>query len=105
MADSVVRYLVLSHEIPVYRVFTLGMGNAKVQAASAQQNNNAQAQDASSKSARPYRGPRVQVSVLKNSSIDQLNTQAMAQPGSSTNNQAQPAAQPSPESQSPAQPR
>jgi outer membrane protein OmpA-like peptidoglycan-associated protein len=104
MADSVVRYLVLSHEIPVYRVFTLGMGNAKVQAASAQQNNT-QAQDANSKSARPYRGPRVQVSVLKNNSIDQLNTQAMAQPANSTNNQAQPSAQPSPESQSSAQPR
>jgi outer membrane protein OmpA-like peptidoglycan-associated protein len=28
MADSVVRYLVLTHNIPVYRIYTLGMGNA-----------------------------------------------------------------------------
>jgi len=30
MADSVVRYLVLNHEIPVYRIFVVGMGNAPV---------------------------------------------------------------------------
>ena len=28
IADSVVRYLVLEHEIPVYRIFPVGMGNA-----------------------------------------------------------------------------
>ncbi len=28
MADSVVRYLVLTHNIPVYRIYMLGMGNA-----------------------------------------------------------------------------
>src|SRR5262249_54845637 len=28
MADSVVRYLVLNHEIPVYRIYVVGMGNA-----------------------------------------------------------------------------
>src|SRR5213595_600899 len=28
MAQSVVRYLVLNHEIPVYRIYTVGMGNA-----------------------------------------------------------------------------
>jgi len=28
MADSVVRYLVLNHEIPEYRIYVLGMGNA-----------------------------------------------------------------------------
>lgn len=28
MADSVVRYLVLSHQIPVYRIYTMSMGNA-----------------------------------------------------------------------------
>ena len=31
MADSVVRYLVLNHSIPVYRIYELGMGNASVQ--------------------------------------------------------------------------
>jgi outer membrane protein OmpA-like peptidoglycan-associated protein len=28
MADSVVRYLVLSHDIPAYRIYVIGMGNA-----------------------------------------------------------------------------
>jgi outer membrane protein OmpA-like peptidoglycan-associated protein len=28
IADSVVRYLVLNHEIPAYRIYTIGMGNA-----------------------------------------------------------------------------
>lgn len=118
MADAVVRYLVINHEIPVYRVFTLGMGNAKVQPA-------AQDQEAGAKPAKAYRGPRVEVSVLKNASLDQLNQQAMATPqqgmqqggianqasqmqsgaamnnsGISYNNQAKPSAQqPSPESQ------
>ncbi len=123
MADSVVRYLVINHEIPVYRVFTLGMGNAKVQAASADQTQ----QEAGAKPARAYRGPRVQVSVLKNSSLDQLNQSAMATPPSADqqtgvsnsmsqpqnlnngviDNQAKPSAQqPSPESQpAPVQPR
>ena len=32
MADSVVRYLVLNHEIPAYRIYVLGMGNAPVAA-------------------------------------------------------------------------
>ena len=32
MAQSVVRYLVLNHEIPVYRIYTVGMGNAPAQA-------------------------------------------------------------------------
>ena len=31
MADSVVRYLVLNHEIPVYRIFVLGMGDAPLE--------------------------------------------------------------------------
>jgi outer membrane protein OmpA-like peptidoglycan-associated protein len=120
MADAVVRYLVINHEIPVYRVFTLGMGNAKVQPTSQQQDQ----QQAGTKAARPYRGPRVEVSVLKNGSIDQLTQQAMATPqqgmnsqtpaanntgvnyNNSNNNQAQPSQQPSPESQqNPATPR
>src|SRR5215813_11921965 len=33
MAESVVRYLVLNHDIPVYRIYLVGMGNAPVQAA------------------------------------------------------------------------
>ena len=30
MADSVVRYLVLNHDVPVYRIYVVGMGNAPV---------------------------------------------------------------------------
>ena len=109
MADAVVRYLVINHEIPVYRVYTLGMGNAKLQAAAQQQTS---VDQASEKAARPYHGPRVEISVLKNSSVDQLSQQAMATPQSqaqsisspaSTNtgmNNSQPAQQqPSPNSQ------
>jgi outer membrane protein OmpA-like peptidoglycan-associated protein len=48
MADSVVRYLVLTHNIPVYRIYTLGMGNAAVA-------------DGDSR-----HGARVEVSLLKN---------------------------------------
>lgn len=32
MAQMVVRYLVLNHNIPVYRIYTVGMGNAALQA-------------------------------------------------------------------------
>src|SRR5579863_3585515 len=35
MADSVVRYLVLNHDIPVYRIYVVGMGNAPVPSANA----------------------------------------------------------------------
>jgi outer membrane protein OmpA-like peptidoglycan-associated protein len=54
MADSVVRYLVLNHEIPVYRIYVVGMGNAPVQTA-----------DDSAKTKR-MSGGRVEVSLLKN---------------------------------------
>jgi outer membrane protein OmpA-like peptidoglycan-associated protein len=77
MADSVVRYLVVDHQVPVYRIYTLGMGNAKV-TPSAQ----AEQADASGKAVKPYRGARVQVTVLKNSGVESLNNQAMATPAS-----------------------
>jgi len=51
MADSVVRYLVLNHEIPAYRIYVIGMGNAAVE--------------------KRATGTRVEVSVLKND-IDQV---------------------------------
>ena len=62
MADSVVRYLVLNHEIPVYRIYVVGMGNAPVQTA------NAEDQD---KSAKRTSGGRVEVSLMKND-LEQL---------------------------------
>ena len=62
MAESVVRYLVLNHEIPVYRIYVVGMGNAPVQTA------NAEDQD---KSAKRTSGGRVEVSLMKND-LEQL---------------------------------
>ncbi len=41
MADSVVRYLVLNHEIPVYRIYVVGMGNAPAPNADEDQQNQA----------------------------------------------------------------
>jgi outer membrane protein OmpA-like peptidoglycan-associated protein len=59
MADSVVRYLVLNHEIPVYRIYVVGMGNAPVPTA-----------DEQGKSKRTS-GGRVEISLLKND-LEQL---------------------------------
>ena len=61
MADAVVRYLVENHEIPVYRIYVLGMGNAPIQTAAAEEG------------AKPKRmsGGRVEVSLLKND-LEQL---------------------------------
>jgi len=67
MADAVVRYLVLNHEVPMYRIFVVGMGNAPVQAKNAEEG---------AKPAR-IRGGRVEISLLKNN-IDQLAQQQTA---------------------------
>lgn len=72
MADSVVRYLVLNHEIPVYRIFVLGMGNAP-RPASAE----------GTKTARRTTGGRVEISLLKND-VEQLSAQNTAAPTTST---------------------
>src|SRR5438067_11054789 len=63
MADAVVRYLVPNQEIPVYRIYVLGMGNAPLPTAA----NNQEA------GAKPKRmsGGRVEVSLMKND-LDQL---------------------------------
>jgi outer membrane protein OmpA-like peptidoglycan-associated protein len=52
MADSVVRYLVLTHNIPVYRIYTMSMGNAAVTGEEKRSS-----------------GARVEVSVLKNDTV------------------------------------
>ncbi len=67
MADSVVRYLVLNHDIPVYRIYVVGMGNAPVQSASAQE-----------QSGRRTSGGRVEVSLLKND-LEQLSSTSTQQ--------------------------
>jgi hypothetical protein len=61
MADAVVRYLVLEHNIPVYKIHTLGLGNAKIRNSDGEQVR--------------VRGGRVQVSLLKNG-IAGLNQEA-----------------------------
>jgi outer membrane protein OmpA-like peptidoglycan-associated protein len=50
MADSVVHYLVLTYNIPIYRIYVMSMGNTAV----------------SGEGKRPSSGARVEVSVLKN---------------------------------------
>jgi outer membrane protein OmpA-like peptidoglycan-associated protein len=65
MADSVVRYLVLNHDIPVYRIYVVGMGNAPVQSA------NSNATEEKGKTAKRTSGGRVEVSLLKND-LEQL---------------------------------
>jgi len=66
MADAVVRYLVENHEIPVYRIYVLGMGNAP-------------APTTADNGEKPKRmsGGRVEVSLLKND-LEQLATSSTA---------------------------
>jgi outer membrane protein OmpA-like peptidoglycan-associated protein len=61
MADSVVRYLVLNHDIPVYRIYVVGMGNAPFPSASTEEQ---------AKTKRTS-GGRVEISLLKND-LEQL---------------------------------
>jgi outer membrane protein OmpA-like peptidoglycan-associated protein len=61
MADSVVRYLVLNHDVPVYRIYVVGMGNAPVPSASTEEQ---------AKTKRTS-GGRVEISLLKND-VEQL---------------------------------
>jgi outer membrane protein OmpA-like peptidoglycan-associated protein len=53
MANSVVRYLVLNHQVPGYRIFVVGMGNAPVAAEG-------------ETTAKHTSGGRVEISLLKN---------------------------------------
>lgn len=87
IANSVVRYLVEKNDIPVYRIFVMGMGNAKLPST-----------DGSNRA----HGNRVEVSLLKNS-VDQLasattptNPMTTPQPSYNSNSSSsysQPAAQ------------
>jgi outer membrane protein OmpA-like peptidoglycan-associated protein len=76
MAESVVRYLVLNHDIPVYRIYLVGMGNAPVAS-----------DDATAKNKR-INGGRVEISLLKND-LEQLSANGAA-PAMSTDTQQQP---------------
>jgi outer membrane protein OmpA-like peptidoglycan-associated protein len=61
MAESVVRYMVLNHEIPVYRIYLVGMGNVPPTGTDA---------DAKTKH---ISGGRVEISLLKND-LEQLSS-------------------------------
>jgi outer membrane protein OmpA-like peptidoglycan-associated protein len=76
MAESVVRYMVLNHEIPVYRIFLVGMGNAPVSGTDA---------DAKTKH---ISGGRVEISLLKND-LEQLSSNSSA-PATTADQQQQP---------------
>ena len=76
MAESVVRYLVLNHEIPVYRIYLVGMGNAPVPST-----------DETAKTKR-ISGGRVEISLLKND-LEQLSSNTGA-PATSTDQMQQP---------------
>jgi outer membrane protein OmpA-like peptidoglycan-associated protein len=76
MAESVVRYLVLNHEIPVYRIYLVGMGNAPVAETEA---------DAKTKH---ISGGRVEISLLKND-LEQLSSNSSG-PVTTTDTQEQP---------------
>ena len=76
MAESVVRYLVLNHEIPVYRIYLVGMGNAP-----------APTTDDTAKNKR-VSGGRVEISLLKND-LEQLSSNSGA-PATTVDHQQQP---------------
>jgi len=76
MAESVVRYLVLNHEIPVYRIYLVGMGNAPTPTA-----------DETAKTKR-VSGGRVEISLLKND-LEQLSVNTGA-PATIADQQQQP---------------
>lgn len=77
MAESVVRYMVLNNEIPVYRIYLVGMGNAPVANA-----------DENTKS-KHLSGGRVEISLLKND-LEQLASSGTTAPGTATDQQQQP---------------
>jgi hypothetical protein len=80
MADAVVRYLVLEHNIPVYKIHTLGLGNAKIRTADGEQ--------------KRVRGGRVQVTLLKNSIAALQDQSASAAPQSQDMPQSDEASEP-----------
>jgi outer membrane protein OmpA-like peptidoglycan-associated protein len=83
MAEAVARYLVINHEVPVYRVHMLGLGNTPMPAANGE---------------KPRRvRSRVEVTLLKNDLEQFASAQPVAATGSSS-----PAATPNPNATRPA---
>ena len=67
LADSVVRYLVIEHDIPVYRIHELGLGNAQIATATTGE-----------EQAPKAKGSRVEVTLLRNGVGDLQTTQPAA---------------------------
>lgn len=70
MAQTVVRYLVLNHDVPVYRIYTVGMGNAPIQAEGKTVHT---------------RGGRVEISMLKNGVGDLASSSDQSAPATNAN--------------------
>ena len=99
MAQMVVRYLVLNHNVPVYRIYTVGMGNAPLQAENGKM--------------KRARGGKVEISLMKNSLGDlsassdtgaapaTQTTPANTQTAPSNNQPEQPSTQPPAQPQNP----
>lgn len=65
MANSVVRYLVEEHQVPLFRIYTVGLGNAVMKSANAEAN-----AEAAPAKAKRMRGGKVEVTLLKNGVAD-----------------------------------
>lgn len=92
MADSVVRYLVLNHDIPVYRIYMVGMGNAPV------------ASTEEGTKAKRITGGRVEISLLKNDLEQLASTPSSSAPAAAPSTPAQSAPAPqAPAESTPAQ--
>src|SRR6476646_8958901 len=89
MAQMVVRYLVLNAEIPLYRIYTVGMGNAPIQAEDGKIHR--------------QKGGKVEISLLKNGLAD-LNASNSSAPTTGSGVTATPASQPATQSAPATQP-
>jgi outer membrane protein OmpA-like peptidoglycan-associated protein len=75
MAQMVVRYLVLNHDVPVYRIYTVGMGNAPLPTEDGKLHR--------------ARGGRVEISLMKNGLADLSPSTASAAPATPATSQKQ----------------
>jgi outer membrane protein OmpA-like peptidoglycan-associated protein len=80
LADAVTRYMVIDHQIPVYRIHELGLGNAEIASASGEEEH--------------AHGSRVEVTLLKNG-VGDLQTSQQAAPAMSQSQQPASETQPS----------
>jgi hypothetical protein len=76
MAEAVVRYLVLQHEVPVYRIFTVGMGDAPMKAATPTTG------ETTAQQRKRLRGGLVEIALLRNNLSELESAQAGAAPAS-----------------------